>query len=470
MAISALVAAQSSKQADKRPNILFIISDDQSWMHTGISGDPVVKTPVFDRIARNGVLFTNSYCSTPSCTPSRAAVLTGQSFNRLEEGASLLSTLPKKFQVYPDMLEAAGYAVGYTRKGWDPGDYEPGGRTRNPTGPEFKTFEEFIQSVPDGKPFCFWFGGREPHRPYEKSSGLKSGMKADKIRVPPFLPDSPEIRSDIADYLFEIQLFDRDMGEMLTLLEKTGALNNTIVVVTSDNGMPFPRGKCNLYDAGTRMPLAIQWPAKVKGGRVVTDFISHTDFAPTFLEAAGLKPPAEMTGRSLLQLLTGTKSGRVEAQRDKAFFGRERHDVFRLEQGLPVGYPMRAVRTDDFLYIRNFKPERMPAGDNTEKNQDNDRGPSKTFVAEYKDDPKVRPFYQLAYGKRPAEELYDLRKDPYQLNNIAGETQYAAEQKRLRAELNGWMRRMNDPRALPGTAGDVFDRYPVYTRKNINNN
>lgn len=455
------VNGRSQTLADDRPNILFAISDDQSWAHTGANGDRAVKTPTFDRVAREGVLFPNSFCSSPSCTPSRAAVLTGQAFSRLEEGANLLSTLPKKFAVYPDLLEAAGYHVGYTRKGWDPGQYAPGGRTRNPAGPEFKSFAEFMKNVPEGRPFCFWFGGRDPHRPYEKGSGVASGIKLADIRVPPFLPDTPEIRSDLADYLFEIERFDHDLREMLALLEKAGKLRNTIVVITSDNGMPFPRAKTNLYDWGTRMPLAIQWPARVPGGRVITDFISHTDFAPTFLEAAGLKPPSEMTGRSLLPILTGTKSGRVEPQRDKAFTGRERHDTFRDN----LGYPMRAVRTEKFLYIRNFKPERVPAGDDPNQNQDNDRGPTKTFLVENKNNPAIQPFYQMAYGKRPTEELYDLSVDAGQVNNVAGRAKYATELKKLRAELDDWMKKLKDPRSLPGDKGDIFDRYPVYQKK-----
>ena len=447
-------------RSGERPNILFIISDDQSWAHTGANGDRVVKTPVFDSVARSGVLFPNSFTSAPSCTPSRAAVLTGQAFSRLEEGANLLSTLPKKFAVYPDLLEASGYAVGFTRKGWGPGQFAPGGRTRAPAGAEFKNFDEFMKSVAEGKPLCFWFGSQDPHRPYEKGSGVASGIKLADIVVPSFLPDTPEVRSDIADYFFEIERFDREVGALLDSLKRAGKLENTIVVITSDNGMPFPRAKTNLYDYGTRMPLAIQWLAKVKGGRVITDFVSHTDFAPTFLEAAGLKAVPAMTGRSLLPMLTGRKSGRVEGWRDKAFAGRERHDVFRNNLGYPVGYPTRAVRTDKFLYIRNFEPERVPAGDNPAQNQDNDRGPTKTFIVEHKDDAHVRAFYQLAYGKRPAEELYDLTSDPQQIKNVAGSAKYRAAKKRLNADLDGWMRKMKDPRAFG--KGDVFDRYPIY--------
>src|SRR5438093_5120978 len=260
--------------ADSRPNILLCIADDASWHHFGANGNKVCRTPNFDRVALEGVNFTRAFCSSPSCTPSRGALLTGQDFWRLEDGANLWSRWPNRFAVYPDPLAKAGYHV-----------------------------------------------------------GLKG---------------------------FEIERFDRDISAMLQLLEDAGQLGNTLVVVTSDNGFPFPRGKATCYDAGTRMPLAVRWPARVKAGRVVDDFISLTDLAPTFLEAAGLKPLPEMNGRSLVPLLTSGKSGQVDPMRDRAFFGRERHANVRADN---LGYPIRAIRTADFLYLRNFELDRWPAGD-----------------------------------------------------------------------------------------------------------
>ncbi len=441
-----------------RPNILFAISDDQSWVHTGISGDPVVKTPTFDRVAREGVLFTHAFCAAPSCTPSRGAIVTGQVPFRLKENGNLWSTLRKEFPVYPDLLERAGYHVGHARKGWGPGKVPPGGRDRNPAGPRFTEFKEFLESVPADKPFCFWFGGYDPHRPYQKGSGLKTGKKLTDVQVPPFLPDVAEVRSDILDYFFEIERFDREVGQMLELLERAGQLDNTLVVITSDNGMPFPRAKANLYDYGTRMPLAVRWPKRVKGGRTIDDFISFTDVAPTFLKAAGLDPPQDMTGRGFLDLLTSGKSGRIDPKRDKVFTGRERHAWVR-EGGL--GYPCRAVRTDRFLYIRNFKPERWPAG-GPGAYGDIDGSPSKDYMMANRKAKRVSHLFRLAFGKRPAEELYDLTKDPAQMNNVADLPDYAEEKKTLSAELDRWMADMKDPRATG--QGDVFDRYPYYGR------
>jgi len=444
---------------DKRPNILFCISDDQTWVHTGIEGDPVVRTPTFDRIAREGVYFSHTYCASPSCTPSRGSVLTGQMFWRLEEGGNLWSTLPAHFPVYPDILEAAGYHVGFTRKGWGPGQVEPGGRTRNAAGPGFKSFEQFMQARPEGQPFCFWFGSHEPHRPYKKGSGVASGMSIDDVRVPPFLPDSPEVRSDICDYLLEVQQYDDDVGAMVKLLEDAGELNNTIVLVTSDNGMPFPRAKANLYDYGTRMPLAVRWPARATGDRVVDDFISFTDFAPTFLEAAGIKPPDEMTGRSFLGVLESGQSGLVDPERDNVFTGRERHTIRREGE---VGYPMRAIRRHDFLYIRNPKPDRWPAGD-PEDYGDIDGGPTKTYMMEHRDDPDVAPLFELAFGMRPEEELYDLAEGPDQMDNVAGAARYAQVQRQLRDELRRHMADTLDPRSVG--KGDFFDGTEYYGRK-----
>jgi len=449
-------AISEAKRKKDRPNILFCIADDWSWPFASISGAKVIKTPVFDRVAREGMLFENAYVSAPSCTPSRGAILTGQWHWRLEQGCNLWSTLPAKFIVYPDILEQAGYHVGFTRKGWGPGYNGPGGRTRNAAGPRFKNFDEFLRARPSDKPFCFWFGSYDPHRPYKRLSGVKSGMKAEDVEVPACLPDCEEVRTDICDYFWAIQRFDRDVGELLKTLEEKGQLDNTLVVVTGDNGMPFPRCKSNLYDGGTHVPLAVRWPAKVKSGSVVEDFISLSDLAATFLEAAGLKPTPEMTGRSFLDILISGKSGQVDPTRDKVLTGMERHTNRRAGG---VGYPMRAIRTRDYLYIRNFKAERWPAGDPPGYG-DIDGSPTKTYMMEHRTEPGVERLFGLAFGKRPSEELYDLRKDPNQLDNVAQKPQYARIKETLATELTAELRATGDPRIL-GKA-DMFDKFPYY--------
>ncbi len=239
--LSHATQAAPPDQTQSKPNIVFAIADDWSWPHSGADGDPVVKTPNFDRLAREGMRFSRVFCLAPSCTPSRGSILCGQEPHRLEQGGNLWSQLPSKFVTYPDLLEQNGYHVGVTRKGWGPGTLEDTGRTRNPAGPSFKSFDQFLKSVPQGKPFCYWFGSYDPHRPYEKGSGVKASLDPDQVNVPAFLPDTPEIRRDILDYYVEVQRFDSQVGEILKSLENAGLAQNTLVVVTSDNGMPFPR-------------------------------------------------------------------------------------------------------------------------------------------------------------------------------------------------------------------------------------
>lgn len=435
--------------SDSRPNILFCIADDWAWPHAGVYGDAVVKTPNVDTLAREGVLFRHAFSAAPSCTPSRAAILTGQAPHRLEAGANLWGTLDRKFAVYPDLLEKAGYTVGFMRKGWGPGNFQAGGRERNPAGPHARDFKSFLDSAAADKPFCFWFGSQDPHRPYAAGSGAGAGLDATKAFVPPFWPDVPVVRDDILDYYAEVQRFDRDLGELLEELRTRGRLTNTFVVVTGDNGWPFPRAKANLYDPGTRQPLIAWWPGVIKTGQVMDDFVSLTDLAPTFLEAAGLRVPREMTGRSLLKLITGRER---PGRRNEVFVERERHANVR--QG-DLGYPCRAIRTRDYLFILNFQPDRWPAGDPEKWKAvgpfgDVDAGPTKQFILDHRGEPRIEPFYRLAFDKRPAEELYDLRKDPHQMHNVATEPDYARRRKDLRARLEGWMKSTNDPRAGKG--------------------
>jgi arylsulfatase A-like enzyme len=453
---TALMTAHPAPPSElARPNILFCLADDWAWPHAGAYGDRVVKTPVFDGVARQGFLFTHAFSAAPSCTASRAAMLTGQAPHRLQEGANLHCFLPSRFAVYPDLLEQAGYFVGHTGKGWGPGNIQAGGRTRNPAGPQFKSFDDFLKQRPEGKPFCFWFGGHDPHRPYDPGSGLRAGMKLEDVSVPPYLPDTPEVRSDILDYYFEVDRFDRDVGEVLRRLEATGQASNTLVVISGDNGWPFPRSKANLYDSGTRQPLALRWPARFKKPVTIETFVNLTDLAPTFLEAAGLRPPADMTGKSWL----GWLPGKPRPAADVAFMERERHANVRVGD---LSYPSRAVRTREFLYIRNFRPDRWPAGDPemfraVGEYGDCDNSPSKTLLLEKQG--KFGDLFQAAFGKRPAEELYDVRKDPHQLVNLAGPA-HSRERQRMRALLDAWMKRTADPRST--VDDDRWDHFPYF--------
>jgi N-sulfoglucosamine sulfohydrolase len=458
MACAGIAMSLGAQTPPARPNILLAIADDWSWPHAGAYGDPTVKTPAFDRMAREGVLFTHAFAAAPSCTPSRAALLTGRAPHQLEEGGVLWGFLPERHAVYTDLLEQAGYYVGFTRKGWGPGQFEPGGRTRNPAGQPFGDFDTFLRSRPAGRPFAFWFGSQDPHRPYEEGSGAASGIDLASIRVPAFLPDTPEVRRDLADYFFEVQRFDRELGVIVERLRALGELDNTLIVITADNGMPFPRAKANVYDGGARVPLVMRWPARAKAALVSDAFVSLSDLAPTFLEAAGLTPPAAMSARSMLALAAGAQV----PGRDRIFLERERHAHVRRGN---LSYPVRAVRTADWLYIRNMRPDRWPAGDpemvfSVGPYGDIDGGLTKTLLLERRNDPAFARFVALATAKRPAEELYDLKTDPAQVNNVAGDARHAATKARLRRELDEWMRTTGDPRAT--TDDDRWDRYPYY--------
>lgn len=460
IAIFALILRQptTNEKSERPPNILVVISDDQSWLHTEIAGDPVIKTPNFDRVCESGVYFTHAFSAAPSCSNSRAALLTGQAIWRLKEAANQGGPLGEEFDVYPDLLENAGYEVGFTGKGWAPGDLEACGRSRNPAGnPYNKTassasnFRDFLEALPPGKPFCFWFGSNEPHPPYREGAARREGgIDPQRVVVPPHVPDKPEIREYLADYAFEIQVFDRDLGAMIKLLERYHRLRDTIIIVTSDNGIDFPRAKTTLYDLGTRVPLAIWWPGKMAGARVIDDFISLTDIAPTLLEAADLKIPKDMTGKSLIDILLSERSGRVDAARNQVVTGRERHSPYREGN---AGYPMRAIRTDSFLYIRNFAPERWPAGDPPYFADPPGEYRPKRAVLEIKDTEEGRPFFDLCFEKRPGEELYDLSTDPDQLVNVASKPEYAAAKKELRQRLQVYLEETGDPRARGGDGG-----------------
>jgi iduronate 2-sulfatase len=447
-----------SDNKDRRPNIVFCMADDWSWPHAGILGDPVVKTPHFDRIAREGVLFEQAFVSTPSCTPSRLSILTGQHHWRLKEGDSLGGSLREEFDVYTELLQKSGYRIGRFGKGVWPSKHAF--RNRDSFGERFKSFDEFLEKRKPNEPFCYWHGGQDPHRPYELGVGVKSGMDLSKVKVPACLPDTDTIRSDVADYLWEVQRFDREVGDIVRKLESIGELDNTIIVVSGDNGMPFPRCKATLYDQGTRVPLAVRWNSKVPGGRRVTDLVSLCDLAPTFLEAAGLEPSKQMTGRSLLPALFSGKTGRVEDSRTFVLTGVERH---------VYPYPRRAIRTRDFLYIRNFNPDEWTSGEVDGRNPTYDfsetpwptepgafsfaidPSPSKQFLRLHRGDSDIKPFAELSFPHWPKEELYDLQADPDQLEDVAKIPGYAAKLQKLRVRLMTELHATNDPRAVSPT-------------------
>ena len=456
--------------AVQRPNVLFCIADDWGWPHAGALGDAAIDTPTFDRLAREGVLFDHAWVSSPSCTPSRNAILTGQQFFRLREGANLWSTLSREFPVYPLLLAEADYDIGHWRKSWGPGRLAAGGYDdEHPAGPRFNGFEQFLDARGPSTPFCFWLGASDPHRPYEAGSGARAGVDVDAVQVPEFWPNVHDVRSDIADYYFEVQRFDREVGEAIALLEARGELENTIIVMTGDHGMPFPRCKGNLYDMGARVPLVMRIGTNVKlpdgvaveRGSVIGAFVSLTDLAPTFLKLAGIDAPEDMTGRSLLALLAYAGD---EGWREHIIFGRERHTPAQTAPSM-AGYPSRAIRTERWLYIRNFEPQRWPAGVPSGSTRgpdfsDCDNGQTRRYLMQHADDPEVRMFYDLCFARRPGEELYDVIADPFQLVNLADDPRFADQKTALAETLLKRLSELRDPR-VTGEAVD-FDSFPYY--------
>lgn len=449
------IGADCGGQVQDRPNILFVIADDWSYGHAGIYGDHVLKTPYIDAVGREGAVFHNAFAAAPSCTPSRAAILTGKYPHELEAGVNLWGYLPKKYDNYSRILEQAGYHVGLTGKGWGPGNFEAGGYDRNPAGKPYRSFALFMEDRAADKPFSFWFGSQNPHRPYERGSGEASGMDARKVRVPGWLPDTPEVRKDILDYYREVEQFDRQLGEIISFLKEKGEYENTLIIITSDNGMPFPRAKANLYDSGTKVPLIISM-----GGLIVPmeihEFVSLTDIAPTILEVAVKDIPAAMTGSSLWGLLRKEKV----QDRKMVFTERERHANVRDAE---LGYPARGIRTDEYLYIRNYEPDRWPAGDPEVYHSvgpygDVDASPSKEYILSNRTEVTVAPFFERAFAKRNADELYDLKADPDQLNNVASDKKYKKILDGLKKQLNDWQVKTGDPR-ITSSQNVLFDQY-----------
>lgn len=504
--------ADKMSSAD-RPNIFFFFADDwgrYASIYKFFSPNLAFQTPNLDRFARAGIRFNNAHVTSPSCTPCRSSLLSGQYFYRTGKGAFLCGQWDSKIPSYPLILEKAGYHIGYTYKVWSPGsprDAPYGGKARGYTAAGWRfnlfsqhatkmvqagktpeqaktelcqecmdNFESFLKARKPGQPFCYWFGPTNTHRTWIKGSGKDLwGLNPDNLKgnIPSFLPDVPEVRQDMTDYFGEVLALDRMLGLFLEKLESLGERDNTLVVVSGDHGIPgFPRGKCNLYNLGTEVSLFAQWPAKAPAGRVVHDFINLMDLAPTFLEAAGQPIPDCMTGRSILPLLCSKEQGWLDPTRDHVITGRERHVPKARADNLP--YPQRAIRTRDFLYIRNFTPDRWPMGtplnlddsahepsyekieeDTYVTYPDMDASPTKAWVVKHRNEPQWQKYWEIAFAKRPLEELYDLRKDPHYLNNVAQDPAYAKERENLSTRLMNTLKATGDPRVIGD--GKYFD-------------
>jgi len=475
-----LLAVYTVDLVPDRPNILLAMADDWGWPHAGVYGASWLRTPNFDRMADEGVLFQNAFTNSPSCTPSRGTALTGRMPWRLGTGATIYGSLPASLPTYTDLLEADGYHLGYTGKGWGPGSITAGGRSRNPAGPAFNArslsskpsnqisgidyaanFRDFLAARDPGQPFCFCYGAFEPHRNYESGSGRnKGGLDRSAVAVPGFFPDNNSVRDDMLDYAWEVEHMDDHLGQMLDYLELIGELDNTVVIVTGDHGMPFPRAKKNLYELGAHVPFAVRWGDGARGGRSVDDLVAFVDLAPTILEIAGVAPPEGMVldGRSFTDLLAAEAEGLVfPGERSHRFIAIERHDIVGKNETLTgragAGYPSRAVRSARYLYIRNDYPDWFPYA--------SDAGPTHSAILALDGgNTQQQALYDLNYAPRPAEELYNILDDPDCLNNLAADPVFDAVRQDLAARLEAKQRETRDPRILG--YGDIFFANPFH--------
>lgn len=496
---------------DNRPNILFAFGDDmgryQSIYHDvegGNTPNAIIETPNFDRIANEGALFMNAHVPAPSCTPCRSSLLSGQYFWRTGRGAILQGAVwDSNIPSYPLILKENGYHIGRSYKVWYPGTpanapyggennkYERDGvdfskfsqtilKTGNETEAEIEetrtrlynqvlnNFNQFLDDRQEGEPFCYWWGPWNTHREWAAGSGKKLwGIEPDSLKgkLPECIVDNEVVREDFADYLGEILSIDSGLGILINRLEEIGELDNTIIVVSGDHGIPgFPRAKCNLYNFGTHVPLAIRFPSKIQDGRVILDFVNLMDLAPTFLEYGGVDIPEIMTGRSLMPVLEATGSGMIDPTRNYSISGRERHVAQAREGNLP--YPQRSIikqmdNGDQYKYIRNFKPDRWPIGHIDNNFPDIDGGPTKAWYLNNFCNSEYQPYMDLAFGKRPYEELYKLNNDPWEINNLVENEDFQEVKNELSNQLDSILITTGDPRMEQGIS--VYDRLPFTT-------
>ncbi len=475
--------SEENVKDEKPPNILFCLADDAMWKHFGAYGSDWVKTPNFDKVAKQGLLFNNAYTPDAKCGPSRSVILTGRNPWQLEEAANHNSNFPKKFVSVAEALHNNGYHVGYTGKGWAPGNAGIiNGKKRDLLVQAFNqkklepptsqisdidyaaNFKEFLGTRENKEPFFFWYGGNEPHRDYEYGSGIEKGGKSltDIDSVFGFWPDVESIRTDMLDYAFEIEHFDKQLGKLIDNLEVTGELENTIIIVTSDNGMPFPRIKGHNYEYSNHMPLAIMWGKNIKNpGREINDYISFTDFAATFTSVSKIEESKlgmlPIEGESLEKYFESDKSEIVDPDRNFVLLGRERNDVGRPND---LGYPIRGIVKDNYLYIKNFEPDLWPSSNPETGYTDTDGSPTKTFILNQRREGEAT-YWNYNFGKRPLEELYDLSVDRDCMDNLAGNENYLEIKNTMFKLMTEELTVQKDPRVLGN--GDVFNSYPPAT-------
>jgi arylsulfatase A-like enzyme len=406
-----------------RPNFVFLISDDQSYSGASCDGNPAVHTPNIDRLAQEGLRFTHGFAPSPSCSPSRSAILTGQSPH--ETGTSRFrSPMPAAQKTILEYLKSVNYYTGAFKKVhqgtgfWSRWDFKG----------LHKPIRTFFEARPKDRPFFLHIGYHDPHRPYLPGERYPEKNPRKSVVVPSFLPDTPGVRKDVSHYYEAIERLDVKVGNILQLLEKYELAENTLVIFTSDQGMAFPGAKGTLYEPGLHVPLIARWPGKIRPGRTSSDLVSLVDLAPTWLQAAGVPVPKAMDGRSFLPLLLG-----------RSFQPREAHYAERnFHTHLDL---IRCVRTSRYKLIRNYLPEvpYRPLSDIA-------RSPSWHSIENLEHQGKLSQNLVQRYFKapRPQEEFYDLENDPGEMKNLSKDPKHRAELLHLRELLSRWMIKTHD--------------------------
>jgi len=420
---------EKGKFLGKRPNIVLLLSDDQSIPDLGCYGNRAIHTPHIDRIAREGMRFTRPYVASPSCSPSRGALLTGRSPH--SDGSSRLHTwvLPEIVNII-ELFKKGGYYTGAYRKV----DQQLIRHQFDFYGGNKAPLDQFFEERPKDRPFFLWFGSHHPHRPYHAGTFSPAHQPSQvPMKDYPYLPDTEEVRQDLAYYYDQLALFDRGCGKVLHLLDHYGLAENTMVVTTSDNGLPFPRAKATLYEPGIKVPLVIRWPGKVKAGSVSGELVSLMDLPATWMDIAGLEIPKGMEGRSLVGALTGGKG-----PRKYVFAERDWHDSWE---------PTRTAIGQRYKLIQNYRPAvgYLPSLDIR-------HSLSYRSIEKLSKEGKLKghlKWYEIT--SRPEQELYDLQRDPGEWNNLAGDARYEAIKHELAEALSRWMDSTNDflPPPLP---------------------
>jgi arylsulfatase A-like enzyme len=431
----------AAEEADKkRPNFIILIADDMGWSDAGCYGHPHIRTPSIDRLAKEGIRFEYAFLTCASCSPTRSSIMTGR-YPHATGAAELHQPLPADQVVFAGLLKKAGYYTASAGK-WHLGkaaekNFDKVVHGGGPSGCE--NWVETLRDRPKDKPFFLWLAAIDPHRPYQPDK-IPNPHKLTDAVVPPFLPDVPETRRDLAMYYDEITRMDGFIGQVLEELARQGIEKDTFVLFLSDNGRPFPRCKTTVYDSGVRTPFLVRWPREVDAGSVCSNLVSVVDIAPTVLDLAGLEPSPTFQGKSFAKMLRDPE----QSIQEHVFAEHNWHDYKAHE---------RSVRSKTHLYIRNAFPELpcTPPADAV-------RSPTFQAMRLLRHQGKL-PFWQLSsFSKpRPTEELYDVLIDPHQLNNLAADPKQAEVLAKMSSVLDEWIERTGD-RIPENPTPDKFNR------------